>query len=60
VEYGKDELTTDVRRCARCGGDHDGMTFIRMQNPIDPGYPFWSLCPKGYGPILLQAVEVTE
>jgi len=54
------EITTDVKNCARCGSDHEDMVFIRMQNPIDPEYPFWALCPKGYGPILLQPIEIDE
>jgi hypothetical protein len=50
-------VTTDVRRCARCGSDHPGMRFVRMENPIDAEYPFWAPCPKGKGPILLMSVE---
>lgn len=51
-------LTTDVRGCARCGHDHPKTQFVRMENPVDPEYPFWAPCPNGKGPILLMSVEV--
>lgn len=53
-------VTTDVRRCARCGQDHLNLRFTRMENPIDPEYPFWAACPAGQGPILLQALDLVE
>jgi len=57
-----DQQTTDVRTCARCGGDHDAVTFTRLTHPIDmePGTPYfathWAPCPTNGEPILLRAM----
>lgn len=50
-----DYVTTTVRSCARCGADHKDLDFERMSNPFDVAYPFWALCPRGKGPILLSS-----
>jgi hypothetical protein len=49
-------ITASIKNCARCGEDHADLTFERMERPIDDEYPFWALCPRGKGPILLQSL----
>lgn len=40
-----------VRRCARCGGNHDCVEV----RPFEPGflYDFWGSCPETGAPILI-------
>lgn len=53
-------VNTTIRKCARCGEDHEDITFRAMSNPFDSEYPYWALCPNGYGPILLSSVVVDD
>lgn len=53
-------VTTTVMCCARCGGKHEDIEFILMQNPIDKGYPYWAACPNGMGPILCNVETVPD
>ena len=43
----------DVRKCARCGGDHDAVTFRRLTTP-PPDHQYWAMCPTLYEPILIR------
>lgn len=59
------QITTDVRDCARCGDDHDGVIFAELLRPIElmqrqgGGYVFkithWASCPKTAEPILMRS-----
>lgn len=31
----KELITVDVKKCQRCGADHDDMVFYKLVNPID-------------------------
>lgn len=42
-----------LKGCARCGGDHEHMTFTKMERPIDD-MPYWAPCPTNGDPILLR------
>lgn len=44
---------TDVKSCARCGGDHDNLVFIKFTNPIDE-WTHFALCPYNEEPILMK------
>lgn len=59
----KNDLTTAVRGCARCGGDHDKVLFRRLsRGPIktETGQrTHWAECPVNGEPILLSVEQVT-
>lgn len=50
---------TAIQSCARCGEDHDGLTFVPFQRPPmqdDESGPFathWARCPTTGDPILV-------
>lgn len=51
------ETKVDVRRCVRCGKNHDQLLFKPLSTPILSG-PFetlthWSMCPELDQPILM-------
>jgi hypothetical protein len=49
-------LSIDVRNCARCGGDHDGLDCKRFARP--PGeWTFWGTCPDSGDPVLVRITE---
>ncbi len=48
-------VITDVKRCARCQDDHDGVVFCRLYNPSDE-YEWWAHCPTTWQPILMKIV----
>ena len=54
-------VTTTVLGCARCGQNHEGLTFKRFAQPIvDPDgtiWDYWTLCPVSDDPILLRKIE---
>jgi hypothetical protein len=54
------EITSNVRSCARCGGEREAVIFKKMSGPvIDSGNDekiigtHWAACPKNGDPILL-------
>lgn len=56
-------ITTDVGRCARCGGDHSLLSFSPFTNPIEESdgsvmWTHWALCPVNGEPILLATVDL--
>ena len=46
----------DVKRCQRCGKDHDHLLFSPLDNAADD-YKFCSICPETSQPILLRVVS---
>jgi hypothetical protein len=58
-----DAYTNDVRNCARCGGDHDGVVFEPLTRPVARGgdredsllYTHWAACPTNGEPIISLA-----
>jgi len=55
--YPLDERETDLHGCARCGGDHDGMTFLKLLRPVVLDGKLlathWTLCPDTGQPTLM-------
>jgi DNA-directed RNA polymerase alpha subunit len=51
-------VTTDVHNCARCGGDHAGLTFLPFTRP-PPGATHFAPCPANGEPVLM-ACEVGD
>jgi hypothetical protein len=52
----------NVRRCARCAGDHDDVTFLPFTKPNVVGstgitYTHFAMCPTTNEPILLRFVQ---
>jgi len=50
------EHKVDVKRCARCGQNHNALVFHRLTNPS--AYTHWAMCPITNEPILLQFENV--
>lgn len=54
----------NVKSCARCGNDHERLSFkrfaqsIRDNNGIE--WTHWARCPQTGDPVLLRVLEVTE
>jgi hypothetical protein len=57
AETNLSEITINVRSCARCGGDHEAVTFKKMDGPVIDDEKIigthWAACPKNGDPILL-------
>jgi len=53
------EFTTNVGSCARCGLDHEALTFRLFSNPCGR-YTHWSMCPEKQEPILMRSVIVED
>lgn len=49
-------IRTSVKRCARCGKDHENITFAKLQNPVRQ-CTHWALCPNVAEPILMRITE---
>jgi len=52
----KAEITTDVKRCARCGKDHEKIAFKKLT--IAGRYSHWAPCPENQEPIMMRVVEM--
>lgn len=55
-------VRTDVRSCARCGGNHRGLVFEQLERAIEFGgsespMTHWAPCPANGQPVLLLRVE---
>jgi hypothetical protein len=50
---------TDVKNCARCGGNHDQLLFCKFQQ-APPDHTHWASCPATDEPILLKIVDDGE
>lgn len=48
-------MIQNVKGCARCGREHAGLRFGRLDNPADD-WAYWSLCPERLQPILMRIV----
>jgi hypothetical protein len=55
-------IKVDVRRCARCRGDHNKLHFKKLIFPIEAHeeYTHFALCPKNNQPILMRVYEQTD
>ena len=53
------KIVLDVRGCARCGDDHDGVKFYELTHPIGD-YDLWAKCPENDEPILLKVIVDQE
>ncbi len=54
-------MNVDVRKCARCGGNHDEVLFKEFTIPQDDiEYTHYGFCPANYEPILLAVVVDIE
>ncbi len=50
----KNKATIEIlRNCARCKGDHGGLTFTEFTNPSNSMFTHWCMCPTSGEPILL-------
>jgi len=49
-------MTLDVRRCARCHGDHPGLVFSLLRNPPQE-FGYYATCPTSGQPILLAVTH---
>ncbi len=49
----------DIFRCARCGNDHKGLLFHRLDNASDE-FKWWAFCNYTNQPILLRVAEEEE
>ena len=53
-----DEVQVDVFVCARCGGDHDSLTFLKLLRPTvldgETLATHYSICPANGQPILMR------
>lgn len=61
-------ITVDVKICARCGSDHDQLTFFELKRPMivefeieginkREKYQYWGTCPEYKEPIMLQVIQ---
>lgn len=48
-------LRTDIKNCARCGGIHDNLPFIKLIRSQNE-WTHWSPCPNTHQPIMM-AIE---
>lgn len=55
----KKEFKTDINNCARCGGQHVGLTFSKLTQPHNE-FTYFSLCPGNSEPILLSVTGRSE
>jgi hypothetical protein len=50
------DVIVDVRGCARCGAEHDGLTFTKLRRPAVVNakvvFTHWAACPRNGEPIL--------
>ena len=46
-------MLVDVNSCARCGMNHEGIKFKKIENPSD-GYEWFGTCPTTGQPVMLK------
>lgn len=56
IKLENNQLITDVSNCARCGYNHKQLVFVKLINPMEDGWEYWSMCPELEEPILLKIV----
>lgn len=49
-------MRVDVAGCARCGGEHKGLEFKRLDRPADE-WQWWAACPANGQPVMMKVVE---
>jgi hypothetical protein len=52
-------MTVNVKRCARCGHDHDQLTFTELANATDE-WNRWAMCPNVSQPIMMRVTDDGE
>lgn len=55
VAAGEGGVGLDAKLCPRCGGDHPGLVFKRLQRAARE-QTHWALCPTTGEPVMLRAV----
>lgn len=45
-------MRVDIKKCQRCGKNHDALVFWELTNPAD-NYKYWALCPATDEPVML-------
>ena len=63
MEKGPGKKTYKITSCARCGNDHEGITYRRLTNPLVVGntiFTHWTLCPDLDEPIMMYFVGIEE
>lgn len=54
------KLKMNIRKCARCGEDHDNLVFFALTRPFETttlNYRYWAPCPTNGQPILCAVYE---
>lgn len=51
------DFKTNVKRCARCGGDHAGLMFLKLDNGTR--YSHFAICPTVQQPIMMMTLDDT-
>ncbi len=55
-----DDITIDhLVSCERCGQDHDGVVFKKLDHPVRD-LTHWATCPTNGQPILMRQVIVVK
>lgn len=49
----KDDIKSKLSVCARCGSNHDNISYKQLFNPIDE-FTHYALCPNNGQPILMK------
>ena len=47
------DFNVDIKKCARCGGDHTNRKCYELTNSPTKKYDYWTMCPKLKEPILI-------
>ena len=55
-----DTVTTTIKECARCGGEHKVICRKFANSPIVRGYDYWTTCPTTGEPIIVMTIEVND
>jgi hypothetical protein len=61
-------VTTTVKKCARCHGNHQDLAFHKLTHPMvvdfeidgfegKRTYHYWAMCPEKNEPILMEVSE---
>lgn len=54
----------DVHHCARCGQDHERLTYTRFIRPVEDTdgtvWDWWATCPTTGDPILARQIDVED
>jgi hypothetical protein len=57
----KETIYVNVKRCARCGKDHDHIEFAKFDEPVKDSdgtkWNYWATCLNTGDPILMRVEE---